>query len=35
VLGYAADPMLLRPESLGVLGPRAFGLTEEFRPLSR
>ena len=33
VLGYAADPMLRRPESLAVLGPRMFGLNEDFRPL--
>ncbi|WBX85603.1 DUF917 domain-containing protein [Sphingosinicella microcystinivorans] len=30
VLGYAADPILRRPESLEVLGPRAFGLSEDF-----
>jgi DUF917 family protein len=33
VLGYGADPMLLRPESLAVLGPQAFGLKEEFVPI--
>lgn len=31
VLGYSADPMLRRPESLAVLGPRMFGLDEDFR----
>jgi DUF917 family protein len=33
VLGYSADPMLRRPESLAVLGPRQFGLDEDFRPI--
>lgn len=33
VLGYAADPMLYRPESLAVLGPRQFAIDEDFRPL--
>lgn len=33
VLGYAADPLLRRPESLAVLGPGAFGFDEPFRPL--
>ena len=33
VLGYAADPMLRRPESLAVLGPRLFGIDEDFRPI--
>ena len=33
VLGYAADPMLRRPESLAVLGPRLFGVDEDFRPI--
>lgn len=33
VIGYAADPMLRRPESLAVLGPRMFGLDEDFRPI--
>jgi DUF917 family protein len=33
VLGYAADPMLRRPESLKVLGPRCFGVDEDFRPI--
>jgi DUF917 family protein len=33
VLGYSADPMLRRPESLEVLGPRQFGLDEDFRPI--
>lgn len=30
VLGFAADPMLRRPESLEVLGPRMFGLDCDF-----
>ncbi|QIB65390.1 DUF917 domain-containing protein [Kineobactrum salinum] len=33
VLGYSADPMLRRPESLEVLGPRMFGLDEDFQPI--
>jgi len=33
VLGYGADPMLRRPESLKVLGPRCFGINEDFRPI--
>lgn len=33
VLGYAADPMLRRPESLAVLGPRLFGVDEDFQPI--
>jgi DUF917 family protein len=33
VLGFSADPMLRRPESLKVLGPRLFGLDEDFCPL--
>jgi hypothetical protein len=33
VLGYSADPMLRRPESLEVLGPRMFGIDEEFHPI--
>jgi uncharacterized protein len=33
VLGYGADPKLRRPESLAVLGPRQFGLDEDFRPI--
>jgi DUF917 family protein len=33
VLGYGADPMLRRPESLDVLGPRMFGIDEDFRPV--
>ena len=33
VLGYAADEMLRRPESLAVLGPRNFGLREDFQPI--
>lgn len=34
VLGYSADPMLVRPESLEVLGPEKFGIQEPFAPLS-
>jgi DUF917 family protein len=30
VLGYAADPLLRRPESLEVLGPRLFGINEDY-----
>jgi len=30
VLGYSADPMLRRPESLDVLGPRMFGIDEDY-----
>lgn len=33
VLGFSADPMLCTPESLKVLGPRCFGLDEDFQPL--
>ena len=33
VLGYSADRMLRQPESLKVLGPRCFGLDEDFRPI--
>ncbi|MCJ2180948.1 DUF917 domain-containing protein [Novosphingobium album (ex Hu et al. 2023)] len=33
VLGFAADPMLRRPESLEVLGPRLFGLDCDFTPI--
>lgn len=33
VLGLSADPMLRRPESLEVLGPRMFGLDCDFKPL--
>lgn len=33
VIGYSADPMLRRPESLAVLGPRMFGVDEDFRPI--
>ncbi|WP_157220196.1 DUF917 domain-containing protein [Flavisphingomonas formosensis] len=33
VLGFSADPMLRRPESLEVLGPRLFGLDCDFVPL--
>lgn len=35
VLAYAADPMLRRPESLEVLGPRLFGVDEDFRPIEQ
>lgn len=35
VLGYAADPLLRRPESLDVLGPRMFDLDEDFVPIER
>jgi len=34
VVGYSADPMLVRPESLEVLGPAKFGIDEPFRPLA-
>lgn len=30
VLGYSADPLLRRPESLEVLGPRCFGIDEDY-----
>lgn len=30
VMGYSADPMLRQPESLDVLGPRMFGLDEDY-----
>lgn len=33
VLGFAADPMLRRPESLEVLGPRLFGIDSDFVPI--
>lgn len=33
VLGYAADEMLRRPESLDVLGPRCFGLDLDYTPI--
>lgn len=33
VLGYAADAMLRTPQSLEVLGPRMFGLDEDFSPI--
>jgi DUF917 family protein len=33
VLGYAADPLLRRPEALAVLGPRLFGIDEDFVPI--
>jgi DUF917 family protein len=35
VLGYSADPMLRRPESLAVLGPRKFGVNEDFVPIEK
>ena len=34
VVGYSADPMLVRPESLEVLGPAKFGIDEPFMPLA-
>ena len=33
VLSYGCDPVLRRPEALDVLGPRAFGFDEDFRPM--
>jgi DUF917 family protein len=33
VLGLAADPMLRRQESLEVLGPRMFGIEQDFQPI--
>lgn len=33
VIGYAADPMLRRPEALEVLGPRQFAIDEDFVPI--
>jgi uncharacterized protein len=33
VIGYAAHPILRRPESLAVCGPRQFGLEHDFVPL--
>lgn len=33
VIGCGADPILRRPESLKVLGPRRHGIDEDFRPL--
>ncbi|ABQ70535.1 protein of unknown function DUF917 [Rhizorhabdus wittichii RW1] len=33
VLSYSCDPVLRRPEALDVLGPRAFGFDEDFRPM--
>lgn len=35
VLGLTADPMLVRPESLDVLGPRCFGLDMDYTPLTQ
>ena len=31
VLGYSAAPIMRRPESLKVFGPRMFGIKEDFR----
>ncbi len=33
VIGLSADPLLRTPQALQVMGPRAFGLDEDFRPL--
>jgi hypothetical protein len=33
VIGLSADPLLRTPQALKVMGPRAFGLDEDFRPL--
>ena len=33
VIGLSADPLLRTPEALAVMGPRAFGLDEDFRPI--
>ena len=33
VIGLSADPLLRTPEALAVMGPRAFGLDEDFTPL--
>ena len=35
VIGLSADPMLVRPESLEVLGPRAFGMDCDYTPVGR
>ncbi len=35
VLGYAADDILRRPESLEVLAPRRFGVDEDFVPIEQ
>ncbi len=33
VLGYSADPILRRPDSLKAVGPRCFGFDEDFLPI--
>jgi DUF917 family protein len=33
VIGLSADPLLRTPEALAVMGPRAFGLDEDFTPI--
>jgi DUF917 family protein len=33
VIGLSADPLLRTPEALAVMGPRAFGLDEDFEPI--
>jgi len=33
VIGLSADPLLRTPEALAVMGPRAFGLDEDFAPI--
>ncbi len=35
VLGVSAAPIMRTPESLAVMGPRAFGLDEDFVPIER
>jgi DUF917 family protein len=35
VVGYSAPPVLRRPESLAVVGPRQFGVPEDFTPLEQ
>ena len=35
VLGYSAHPLLRRPECLKVLGPRMFGIDEDFVPIEQ
>lgn len=35
VLGFAADPMLRHPKALEVLGPRVFGIDEDFVPIEQ
>ena len=34
VLGLPAPELLTRPEALAVVGPKAFGYDEDFKPLS-